>query len=117
LEVLVAFMILALALSALIQAFSQSIRSSTVAEERATAVMLARSKMAEIGRSIPLVESELGGNFAGGLGWQLTISSREDTDIDAGDGATLNIYDIVLIVDRDNSGLVEVRSLRVGAAP
>ena len=89
LEVLVAFTILAVLLTALIQAFSQGLRASTVAEERATAVLVARSIMAEVGSSIPLEESEQSGDLEDGLGWRLIIDSPQGDEFDLGEGSDL----------------------------
>ncbi len=114
LEVLVAFTILAIVLTALIQAFSQGLRASTVAEERSTAVLMARSKLAEVGSSIPLEESEQSGDLENGLGWRLIISSPQSAETGLGDGSYLRVYEIILLIHRGERSLFEVRSLRVG---
>ncbi len=54
LEVLVAFTILAVALVALLRAFSSGLRGLDAAETASIAVQHARSKMAEVGSTIPL---------------------------------------------------------------
>ena len=59
LEVLIAFAILAVAMTALMQAFSQGLRGLEVAEDYATAIMLARSKMAEVGPAEDVVSDPL----------------------------------------------------------
>jgi general secretion pathway protein I len=121
LEILVAFTILAIALTAIIQAFSQGLRASSVAEERATLVMLARSKLAEVGHSIPLEETEQSGDFEDGLGWQLTIRSPQDSgqdgELDLGEGTDLRAYEVTLRIHRGERSLFEVRSFRVGSEP
>ena len=117
LEVLVAFTILAIALTALIQAFSQGLRASTVAEDRATAVLLARSKLAEVGRSVSLEEGDRSGDLEKGLGWRLTISSPQDTEVDFGDAPQLRIYQVTVRIHRGEQSLFEVRSLRTGPKP
>ena len=117
LEVLVAFTILAIALTALIQAFSQGLRASTVAEERATAVLVARSIMAEVGSSIPLEESEQSGDLEDGLGWRLTIRSPQSAEFHLGEESDLRAYEITLLIYRGERSLFEVRSLRVGPRP
>lgn len=117
LEVLIAFTILAVALTALVQAFSQGLRASTVAEDRATAVLLARSKLAEVGRSIPLEEGKRGGDYENGLGWQVTIGSPQEAELHLGDESHLRIYEVTVLIHRGEHSLFEVRSLRVGPRP
>ncbi len=117
LEVLVAFTILAIALTALIQAFSQGLRASTVAEERALAVLVARSIMAEVGSSIPLEQSEQSGDLEDGLGWQLIIDSPQGDEFDLGEGSDLRAYEITLLIHRGERSIFEVRSFRVGSKP
>lgn len=117
LEILIAFSILAVALVALLQAFSQGLSGLRVAEERATAVMLARSKLAEVGESIPLEELEENGEFVNGFEWRLAITSREDTQSSLDDDTLIRLYDVSVVVERGELALAEVRSMRVGGMP
>ncbi len=117
LEVLIAFTILAVALVALMQSFSQGIIGSRVAEERAMAVVLARSKLAEVGRSIPLGESELSGEFTNNYRWRLVITIPDDTIRDHDDDSIIQLYDVQLEIERNNVTLAELRSLRAGSKP
>ncbi len=117
LEVLIAFAILAVALTALIQAFSQGIHGSRVAEERAIAIMLARSKLAEVGKSIPLEESEHADKFKDGFGWRLIIAALDSSEVGLGDNTAVQLFNVAVTVERDDVDLVELRSLRLGASP
>ena len=117
LEVLIAFAILAVALTALIQAFSQGIHGSRVAEERAIAIMLARSKLAEVGKSIPLEESEHADKFKDGFGWRLIIVALDSSEVGLGDNTAVQLFNVAVTVERDDVDLVELRSLRLGASP
>ncbi len=117
LEILVAFTILAVVLTALIQAFSQGIRASTMAEERALAVLVARSKLAGVGSSIPLQESEQSGGLENGLGWRLIISSPQDGEFGLGEGTNLRAYEITLLIHHGERSIFEVRSFRIGSKP
>ena len=117
LEVLIAFAILAVALTALIQAFSQGIHGSRVAEERAIAIMLARSKLAEVGKSIPLEESEHADKFKDGFGWRLSIAALDSSEVGLGDNTAVQLFKVAVTVERDDVDLVELRSLRLGASP
>ena len=73
LEVIVAFTILAFAMTALSQAFSGGLRGLEAAGTRAAAVQYARSKLDEVGMTVPLEEGEHTGTFADGTPWTVTI--------------------------------------------
>ena len=117
LEVLIAFAILAVALVALIQAFSQGIQGSRVAEERAIAIMLARSKLAEVGKSIPLEESELTDEFSNGFGWRLIITAMDSSEVGLAGSTAVQIFNVGVSIERDDVELVKLHSLRLGASP
>jgi general secretion pathway protein I len=117
LEVLIAFAILAVALAALMQAFSHGINATRVAEERATAVMLARSVMDEVGRSIPLQEGQHTGDRESGLSWRLDIHPFESSEIALDEDASLQLYAVNLSVLREETVLAKIHSLRAGAKP
>lgn len=116
-EVLIAFAILAVALTALMQAFSQGLRSLEVAEDYATATMLARSKMAEIGPLIAVEESELTGEFENGWQWRVAIVPfADDGDPDVELGA-VTLFDVNVAIERDDRIFAELYSLRIGTPP
>ncbi len=117
LEVLVAFAILAVAMAALMQAFSQGLRSLEVAEDYATATMLARSKMAEVGPIIAIEEGEHTGDFANGWQWQVIVQPFAGEASTSGDLELSRLYDVQVAIERDEVLLAELRSLRVGAFP
>jgi general secretion pathway protein I len=116
LEVLIAFAILAMALAALFQAFSQGIHGSRIAEERAIAIMLARSKLTEVGKSIPLEEGELADEFSNGFVWRLIISATDNSEFGLGDTAGLQIFDVRVSIQHDDRELIELRSFQLGAS-
>lgn len=115
LEVLIAFAILAISLAVLMQTFSHGINATRVAEEHAAAVMLARSVMDEVGRSIPLEEGEHEGDWESGLSWHLDIHPFESSEISLNEDASLELFAVSLSVLRDETILAEVYSLRAGA--
>lgn len=116
-EVLIAFAILAVTLTALIQAFSQGLRSLEVAEDYATATMLARSKMAEIGPLIAVEESEFTGEFENGWQWRVEIVPfADDGDPDVELGA-VTLFDVNVAIERDDRIFAELYSLRIGTPP
>lgn len=117
LEVLVAFALLAVMLVALLQAFSQGLSSLHVAEERSAAAMLARSKLAEVGRALPLREGEQIGELEDGLDWRLVVGRYEDPDGALGDDTPIRLFDVTVVIERDGVPLAEIRTLRVGGEP
>lgn len=117
LEVLIAFAILAMALAALFQAFSQGIHGSRVAEERAIAIMLARSKLAEIGKSIALEEGEVAAEFENGFEWRLIITAMDSSEVGLGNSTVVQIFDVGVSIERNGIELVELHSLRLDALP
>jgi len=117
LEVLVAFTVLAIFLTALIQAFSQGLRATDVAEERATAVLVARSKLAEVGRSLPLEDGEQSGTLESGLEWRLTIDAPQSDELSLGEDSSLRTYQVTVRIHRGDRPLFTLRTLRIGPAP
>ncbi len=117
LEVLVAFAILAVAMAALMQAFSQGLRSLEAAEDYGTAAMLARSKMAEVGPIIPIEEGEHTGDLANGWQWRVVVLPYAGDDDASAEASALRLYDVQVAIERDELPLAELRSLRVGASP
>ena len=112
-----AFTVLAIFLTALIQAFSQGLHASDVAEERAAAVLAARSKLAEVGRSLPLEDGEQSGAFESGLEWQLTIDTPDSDELRLGEDSAFQTYRVTVLILRDDRPLLTLRTLRTGLAP
>jgi len=87
LEVLVAFVILALALAVIMRIFSQGMSRVGESENYARAVMLAESKLAQLGAGIPLEEGELSGESEDALRWRVRLAGYEaDKPIPAREG-------------------------------
>ena len=72
-EILVAFVIVALALGALLQVFATGLRSSSTAENYTMAALLAESKLAAMGIEEPLEESHRSGEFDNGFAWTTIV--------------------------------------------
>ena len=79
LEVLVAFVILALVLGVLMQIFSGGLRNASRAGEYQHAVLLGQSKLASVGIETPLKEGESNGEFDGTYRWQVSIRPYLDS--------------------------------------
>ena len=84
LEVLVAFVILALVLGVLMQIFSGGLRNASRAGEYQHAVLLGQSKLASVGIEMPLKESESNGEFDDTYRWQVSIRPYLDSRAQAG---------------------------------
>ena len=78
LEVLVAFVILALAMGVLMQIFSGGLQNATRAGEYQQAVLLAQSKLASIGIETPLNESDNSGEFDSKYRWHVSIQRYQE---------------------------------------
>ena len=106
LEVLIAFAILAVAMGAILQSFSQGLRSMTVAEKYTAAALLAQTKLAEVGSVIPLEAGEHDGVFESDLersggttfDWRVTIEPYEGEDGLGGEMPELQIYRVAVEV-------------------
>lgn len=88
LEVLVAFVILALVLGVVMEIFSGGLRNVSRAGEYQKAVLLGQSKLASVGIETQLVESESSGEFGApdaAYRWQLSIRPYRDPQIEQTD--------------------------------
>lgn len=73
LEVIVAFTIVALALSAVFQIFSSGLRSAVVTETYNIATLLAESKLTGMGIEEPLAVGDRSGSFENGYRWLTSV--------------------------------------------
>jgi general secretion pathway protein I len=81
LEVLVAFAVLAVMIVPILQVFGGGLGSAETARAYSTAVLLARSKLAEVGAGEILTEGEITGSFeVPGFRWRRTIT-RDTTQV------------------------------------
>jgi general secretion pathway protein I len=80
LEVIVAFSIAALSLSALLAIFSTGLRNAHVSREYSVAVELAESRLARIGAADPLEPGEWEGRFDQKYRWRTAIAAYTDYD-------------------------------------
>ena len=81
LEVLVAFVLAAIGIVALIQAFAGGLRNLRKMDEYVVAAMVAESRLAEVGVLYPVAEGEMEGVEEGDkYRWHLLVSPYEDPD-------------------------------------
>ncbi len=91
LEVLVAFVILALILGVLMQIFSGGLRNASRVDEYQQAVLLGQSKLASVGIETPLKVSESNGEFNAVYRWQISIRPYLVTPAQASDQTGLPV--------------------------
>lgn len=84
LEVLVAFVILAMVMGTLMQIFQGGLRNASLAGEYQQAVLLGQSKLATLGVELPLKPAELNGQFDSNFRWQMSIRPYIDTEQPSG---------------------------------
>ena len=98
LEVVVAFVILALALGVSFETFSTGLRGTLAAGDHAGAIVRAQSRLSEIGLTEPVQPGVLEGRFDGTYGWrqEVRIADRHESTIGGRDAHVL--YDVALTV-------------------
>jgi general secretion pathway protein I len=75
LEVLVAFVILSLVVTALFGLFGGALRNASTAEEWSRALLVAQSRLAEAANAVPLKEGSAGGTEPDGrISWQTAVA-------------------------------------------
>ena len=127
LEVLVSFVIAALALGVLFGGAEQSLGSVRVAARYQEALSRARSHLAAVGRSEPLVAGTQGGDDGSGFRWRTDISPLASIPVasDSRLGSRAILYSVTATISWGQKGQGgaergrEVRLLtrRVGTAP
>ena len=113
LEVLVAFVILSVSLVALMRGFSSGLGAVGAAGDYRTAVLLARSKIDEIGPVIELTEGQHGGTFENGYQWQAEIAAH-----DLGQSPPFPVlgYRVAVTVQWQGGRAITLTSLRLAVA-
>lgn len=97
-EVLVAFTILSLTLAALFALLSAGARNTQVADEYSRAVVLAESKMAELGVSEPLRSGLTVGRFDSTYQWELRMDKQLRREINSHTDYGWEVLDVSLRV-------------------
>lgn len=121
LEVLVAFSILAISLSVILNIFSTGVRAALLAEEYTIAVQLAESLMAKTGKETDLSIADSEGDHQDKFKWQVTVLSF-DPGIDGFDVevSAWQVYQIQIRVywlAGKNEREVTLQTLKLAARP
>lgn len=110
LEILVAFAIMATVVTVLLQVFAGGLRNLRVGEDYVVAATLAESRLAELGRSVPVVEGEEAGAWDR-YSWQVRIAPWDGLELP--DTSDVVLYEVAVIV-RWSEGTRE-RALRLSS--
>lgn len=117
LEALVAFAIMAVAFTALLQAFGLGLTGLSRAEVYSLATLQARSKMAEVGILFPLEPDRHAGELPEGGTWTVVIEARDDLGQAGAPARPILPYRVVVEVTGEVGGSVRLETLRLGWAP
>ncbi len=90
-EVLVAFVILAVAVGSAVRSIATGLEHERIADAEVMRLLEARSLIDRLGADIPLVEGERSGRLASGEPWRLTLEPR-------GAAAGLGLWEARLVV-------------------
>ena len=119
-EVIVAFTILALSLAAVMQAFSTGLSGLRQSQAHGLGLMQARSKLSEVGRSIPLEAGESGGELDDGSTWRVSVEevpAEDDTALETAENFGLVLFEVAVEVVRPDDVTVNLRTRRLSQVP
>ena len=117
-EIVVAMTILAVALGALLQIFGTGLRGISVASDRVAAVLLAKSKLAEVGPVLPLDAATSSGNFADRFQWRIDAAPVElGSQPQPADIAAYSMFAVKVTVEWDRDRRLMLSTLRLGSHP
>jgi hypothetical protein len=97
-EIIISLAILAVALTAVMQAFSGGLRATSAGERQATAILLARSLLERIGRDVPLAPGEQSGVTDDGYRWLVRIQPAQAIDPERVADSPVLPYDVQIQV-------------------
>lgn len=98
LEVIIAFVIMALVFGAVFNTFSIGLRNATLAGDYAGAVVHAEAKLAQIGVEEPLEEGLKSGRFDALYGWQQLIRPVVEESETASETTGRRLYEVSVMV-------------------
>ena len=110
-EVLVAFMILALSLTVVFRIFSGGLRNVALAEDYAHAVMVAESQLATVGVSEPLALGVSTGEWDERFRWERVIEVYRPWEQDKELTVKMQPYRVTVSVDWEHAGRTRQVSL------
>ncbi len=93
-EIIISLAILAVALTAVMQAFSGGLRATTASERQASAILLARSLLDRVGRDVALVPGDQSGVTEEGYRWLVRIQPAQVIDAERAAESPVLPYDV-----------------------
>ncbi len=103
-EVLVAFMILAMALTVIFRIFAGGLRNVSLSQDYARAELLAESQMSAVGLDEPLQAGVTGGDWGERFNWERTIDEYQPWSDRRRLNAEVRAYRITVKVSWQHSG-------------
>lgn len=97
LEVLVAFLVLALSLAVVMRIFAGGLDNIGAANNYTQALTLAQSLLDAQGRESPLVVGETRGETENGLDWQITVTPYQDAETAGTGGVEMAAHPLQLL--------------------
>jgi len=116
LEILVAFTIMAISLSILLNIFSSGVNTAVIAEDYIVATQIAESLMAKTGIEEPLVIGQSTGTEDEKYQWQIKIENSINPDLDEDSDIELLAVQVIVSWDNDqqNGRSVELNTIKPG---
>ena len=105
-EVLVAFVILAMALTVLLQIFSGGLRSVSISSDYARAVAIAESQLAEAGVAEALRPGQELGDTDSKFTWTRTVTERLPVPGSVNTSSFVKAYNVTVSVEWANAGRI-----------
>jgi general secretion pathway protein I len=118
-EVLVAFMILALALTVLLRIFSGGLRNVSVSSDYAVATLIAESRLAAAGIDVPLAAGETSGTEGERFEWIVSVQDYVPWPGYRSATRSVDAYRVTVTVEwpnGDNTRSVELSTVRLVTA-
>jgi hypothetical protein len=112
----VAFLILALALGALLPTFSHSLEGVESSGFYVAALAEAQSRMDQVGVEIPFEEGEISGKTEAGLDWVASIHRQAPADaarLEDEEAAAVQLIDVKIVVSGDGGRQFSLKTLRL----
>lgn len=103
-EVLVAFMILAISLSVIFRIFSDGLRNVAISEDYAQAMLVAEAQLASAGLDEPLLDGVTAGEWDTRFRWQRVVEPYRPWEQDKALAVPLQAYRVTISVDWSDAG-------------
>lgn len=117
LEVLIAFVILAVASLAVYRGVSSGIAGIDTADARSIALLHARSTLDEVGVTIPVIPGRYDGAFEDGLRWSVDIATFLEAAGAGEEAPPIGAYEVTVTVEDARGYPVTLTTYRLAPVP